>query len=106
MRMDEGSAIIELWVRLTVRPYTDTLLIMSSVSLSRSAPNACARTVEFFVDMSRSAPLLVLALTHSPLQAGLLGALRAIPFTLLTVPAGAPRPSWSTPSRTRPRSSH
>jgi len=39
-------------------------------------------------------PLLVLALTHSPLQAGLLGALRAIPFTLLTVPAGALVDRW------------
>jgi len=39
-------------------------------------------------------PLLVLALTHSPLQAGLLGALRALPFTLLTVPAGALVDRW------------
>ena len=39
-------------------------------------------------------PLLVLALTHSPLQAGLVGALRALPFTLLTVPVGALVDRW------------
>lgn len=34
-------------------------------------------------------PLLVLALTGSPAQAGLVGALRGLPFMLLSLPAGA-----------------
>lgn len=34
-------------------------------------------------------PLLILALTHSPAQAGIAGALRAAPFFLLSLPAGA-----------------
>lgn len=34
-------------------------------------------------------PLLILALTHSPAQAGIAGALRATPFFLLSLPAGA-----------------
>lgn len=34
-------------------------------------------------------PLLILALTHSPARAGIAGALRATPFFLLSLPAGA-----------------
>lgn len=39
-------------------------------------------------------PLLVLALTGSPAQAGLVGALRALPFALLSLPAGALIDRW------------
>lgn len=39
-------------------------------------------------------PLLVLALTGSPAQAGLVGALRALPFALLSLPAGALVDRW------------
>ncbi len=41
-----------------------------------------------------SFPLLVLALTGSPAQAGLIGALRALPFALLSLPAGALIDRW------------
>jgi len=34
-------------------------------------------------------PLLILALTRSPAQAGITGALGALPFPLLSLPAGA-----------------
>jgi predicted MFS family arabinose efflux permease len=39
-------------------------------------------------------PLLVLALTGSPAQAGLVGAARALPFALLSLPAGALVDRW------------
>jgi MFS family permease len=39
-------------------------------------------------------PLLVLALTHSALQAGLVGALQRLPFLILTLPAGAMVDRW------------
>ena len=39
-------------------------------------------------------PLLVLALTHSPAQAGLIGALRGLPYFLLGLPAGALVDRW------------
>lgn len=39
-------------------------------------------------------PLLMLAITGSPAQAGLLGALRALPFTILGLPAGALVDRW------------
>jgi len=39
-------------------------------------------------------PLLVLALTGSPAQAGVIGALRALPFALLSLPAGALIDRW------------
>ncbi|MDQ2713519.1 MAG: MFS transporter [Chloroflexota bacterium] len=39
-------------------------------------------------------PLLMLALTHSPAQAGLLGVLRSLPFALLCLPAGALVDRW------------
>jgi predicted MFS family arabinose efflux permease len=39
-------------------------------------------------------PLLVLALTGSPAQAGIIGALRALPFALLSLPAGALIDRW------------
>jgi MFS family permease len=39
-------------------------------------------------------PLLVLALTHSPAQAGLVAAVRALPATLLSLPAGALVDRW------------
>jgi predicted MFS family arabinose efflux permease len=41
-----------------------------------------------------SFPLLVLALTGSPAQAGLVGALRALPFAVLSLPAGALIDRW------------
>ena len=39
-------------------------------------------------------PLLVLAITGSPAQAGFVGALRALPFALLSLPAGALVDRW------------
>jgi MFS family permease len=39
-------------------------------------------------------PLLVLFLTHSPVQAGLVGALRALPSVVLSLPAGALIDRW------------
>ncbi len=39
-------------------------------------------------------PLLMLAITGSPAQAGLLGALRALPFTILGLPVGALVDRW------------
>ncbi|HEV2580679.1 MAG TPA: MFS transporter [Ktedonobacteraceae bacterium] len=40
-------------------------------------------------------PLLVLALTHSPAQAGLVGAIRGIPYALFILPAGALVDRWN-----------
>src|SRR5215469_15022979 len=39
-------------------------------------------------------PLLILALTHAPLQAGIAGALRALPYLALSLPAGALVDRW------------
>lgn len=39
-------------------------------------------------------PLLVLLLTHSPAQAGFVGALRALPYLLFSLPAGALLDRW------------
>jgi MFS family permease len=39
-------------------------------------------------------PLVVLAITRSPTQAGLVGALRGLPFALLCLPAGALVDRW------------
>ena len=39
-------------------------------------------------------PLLILALTHSPAKAGLLAALRGVPYVLLILPAGALIDRW------------
>jgi MFS family permease len=39
-------------------------------------------------------PLLILALTHSPAQAGLLAALRGVPYFILVLPAGALIDRW------------
>lgn len=41
-----------------------------------------------------AAPLLILALTHSPAQAGLAAALEALPFILFSLPAGALLDRW------------
>jgi MFS family permease len=40
-------------------------------------------------------PLLVLALTNSPVHAGLIGAVRLIPYVLLSLPAGALIDRWN-----------
>lgn len=40
-------------------------------------------------------PLFILALTHSPAQAGIAGALRAVPYVLLSIPAGALVDRWN-----------
>ena len=40
-------------------------------------------------------PLLILALTHSPAEAGLMTALRALPFAILCLPAGALVDRWN-----------
>ena len=40
-------------------------------------------------------PLLMLALTHSPVAAGLLGAARALPYMVLSLPAGALVDRWN-----------
>ncbi len=40
-------------------------------------------------------PLLILALTHSPAVAGIAGALRALPYLLLSLPAGALIDRWN-----------
>jgi predicted MFS family arabinose efflux permease len=39
-------------------------------------------------------PLLVLALTHSPAQAGLIGGIRGLPFAVLALPVGALVDRW------------
>lgn len=39
-------------------------------------------------------PLLVLALTHSPAQAGLIGAIRLLPYVIFSLPAGALIDRW------------
>src|SRR5216683_118694 len=39
-------------------------------------------------------PLLVLAITHSPAQAGLIAALRGLPYALFILPAGALIDHW------------
>jgi MFS family permease len=39
-------------------------------------------------------PLLILAVTHSPAQAGLIGALRSLPYVALLLPAGALIDRW------------
>lgn len=44
---------------------------------------------------SLSYPFLMLAMTHSPAQAGLTGALRALPYLLLGLPAGALADRWN-----------
>src|SRR5579863_8814662 len=43
---------------------------------------------------SLALPLLVLALTHSPAQAGLLTAMRLLPYLLFSSPAGALIDRW------------
>ncbi len=40
-------------------------------------------------------PLFVLAITHSPAQAGLIGALRGLPYALFILPAGALVDRWN-----------
>lgn len=40
-------------------------------------------------------PLLILAFTHSPAQAGIAGALRSIPYLILALPAGALVDRWN-----------
>ncbi len=40
-------------------------------------------------------PLLVLALTNSPAQAGLVGALQGVPYLILSLPAGALADRWN-----------
>ncbi len=40
-------------------------------------------------------PLLILALTHSPLQAGLITGMRGVPYLLLSLPAGAWADRWN-----------
>lgn len=40
-------------------------------------------------------PLLILAITHSPVKAGIAGALRAVPYVLLSLPAGALVDRWN-----------
>jgi MFS family permease len=40
-------------------------------------------------------PLLILALTHSPVQAGLMTATRSLPYALLCLPAGALVDRWN-----------
>lgn len=40
-------------------------------------------------------PLLILALTHSPAQAGIAAALRTIPYLVLSLPAGALVDRWN-----------
>ena len=39
-------------------------------------------------------PLLILAVTHSPAQAGFIGALRALPYLIFSLPAGALIDRW------------
>jgi len=39
-------------------------------------------------------PLLILVLTHSPVQAGFVGALRALPYLIFSLPAGALIDRW------------
>lgn len=40
-------------------------------------------------------PLLILAVTHSPAQAGFIGALRALPYLIFSLPAGALIDRWN-----------
>ena len=43
---------------------------------------------------TRAFPLLILAITHSPALAGFAGALRALPYLLFSLPAGALVDRW------------
>jgi MFS family permease len=46
-------------------------------------------------------PLFILVLTHSPVQAGFAGALRALPYLIFSLPAGALIDQWDR-KRVRP----
>jgi MFS family permease len=50
-------------------------------------------------------PLLVLAITGSPAQAGLIGALRALMYIVLILPAGALLDRWKRKQRYRKKPS-
>jgi MFS family permease len=62
----------------------DFLLLWSGQTISTLGTNISALAF----------PLLVLALTHSPVQAGLLAAVRQLPYLLVSLPAGALIDRW------------
>jgi len=62
----------------------DYLILLSGQTVSTLGTNVS--TLAF--------PLLVLFLTNSPAQAGLVGALRALPYLFLSLPAGALIDRW------------
>ena len=62
----------------------DFLLLWSGQTISVLGTNISALAL----------PLLVLALTHSPVQAGLLVAVRQLPYLLVSLPAGALIDRW------------
>src|SRR5436305_12866998 len=77
------------------------------VSASRRRPVALWRNRDFLLLISGQGvssvgsqisliafPLLILALTHSPAQTGLMTALRGLPFALFSLPAGALIDRW------------
>jgi MFS family permease len=63
----------------------DFMLLWSGQTVSLIGTNASA--IAF--------PLLALALTHSPFQAGLVGMMRGLPFLVLSLPAGALIDRWN-----------
>jgi MFS family permease len=63
----------------------DYLLLWSGQAISTTGSNASELAL----------PLLILSLTHSPLQAGLVGALRTVAILLTNLPAGALVDRWN-----------
>ncbi|GCE28852.1 MFS transporter [Dictyobacter alpinus] len=63
----------------------DFLLLWNGQSISMLGSNVSALAL----------PLLVLALTHSPAQAGFLTAMRLLPYLLFSLPAGALLDRWN-----------
>src|SRR5579885_2116817 len=78
MQNDAPSSKLSLWRN------RDYLLLWSSQTISSLGTTISQVTF----------PLLVLALTNSPLQAGLAGALRLLPYFLCGLPAGALVDRW------------
>ena len=71
--------LLALWRSHPLWRNTDYLLLLAGQAVSVAGSGASTLAL----------PLLVLWLTHSPVQAGLLGAVRLIPYALLALPAGA-----------------
>src|SRR5438552_11329302 len=63
----------------------DYLLLWGGQAISTTGSNASELAL----------PLLILSLTHSPVQAGLVGALRAVAILLTNLPAGVLVDRWN-----------